>query len=172
MLIVPILIGRLGTRQSPQGASPPSEIVGESPLRAASGRRSRSLGYPPSLFRSLGLVPLAGLEPARPHGHLILSQARLPIPPQGQRAAIIMHDAEKWKAVFGEACPRAGPEESYTKPKARAQSLFRPPRVPVGRPHGVVGRHRHRARLCEGRGGQQGREQGNRIGGWPGITSL
>src|SRR5581483_1672176 len=34
----------------------------------------------------LGLVPLAGLEPARPHGHLILSQARLPIPPQGQAA--------------------------------------------------------------------------------------
>src|SRR5215813_11416463 len=29
------------------------------------------------------LVPLAGLEPARPCGHLILSQARLPIPPQG-----------------------------------------------------------------------------------------
>src|SRR3981081_4607206 len=31
------------------------------------------------------LVPLAGLEPARPCGHLILSQARLPIPPQGHR---------------------------------------------------------------------------------------
>jgi hypothetical protein len=29
------------------------------------------------------VVPLAGLEPARPCGHLILSQARLPIPPQG-----------------------------------------------------------------------------------------
>ena len=29
------------------------------------------------------LVPKAGLEPARPHGHLILSQARLPIPPLG-----------------------------------------------------------------------------------------
>jgi hypothetical protein len=27
------------------------------------------------------LVPLAGLEPARCHHHLILSQARLPIPP-------------------------------------------------------------------------------------------
>jgi hypothetical protein len=31
-----------------------------------------------------GLVPLAGLEPARCCHHLILSQARLPIPPQGQ----------------------------------------------------------------------------------------
>ena len=31
------------------------------------------------------MVPLAGLEPARPCGHLILSQARLPVPPQGQR---------------------------------------------------------------------------------------
>jgi hypothetical protein len=29
------------------------------------------------------LVPLAGLEPARCFHHLILSQARLPIPPQG-----------------------------------------------------------------------------------------
>jgi hypothetical protein len=28
-------------------------------------------------------VPLAGLEPARCCHHLILSQARLPIPPQG-----------------------------------------------------------------------------------------
>jgi hypothetical protein len=31
------------------------------------------------------VVPLAGIEPARPYGHLILSQARLPVPPQGQR---------------------------------------------------------------------------------------
>jgi hypothetical protein len=30
------------------------------------------------------VVPLAGLEPARCFHHLILSQARLPIPPQGQ----------------------------------------------------------------------------------------
>ena len=30
-----------------------------------------------------GLVPLAGIEPARPCGHQILSLARLPIPPQG-----------------------------------------------------------------------------------------
>jgi hypothetical protein len=29
------------------------------------------------------VVPLAGLEPARCCHHLILSQARLPIPPQG-----------------------------------------------------------------------------------------
>ena len=32
------------------------------------------------------VVPLAGLEPARCCHHLILSQARLPIPPQGPRA--------------------------------------------------------------------------------------
>jgi hypothetical protein len=35
------------------------------------------------------LVPLAGLEPARCFHHLILSQARLPIPPQGHGAGII-----------------------------------------------------------------------------------
>ena len=29
------------------------------------------------------VVPLAGIEPARPRGHQILSLARLPIPPQG-----------------------------------------------------------------------------------------
>lgn len=29
------------------------------------------------------VVPSAGLEPARPFGHLILSQARLPISPRG-----------------------------------------------------------------------------------------
>jgi hypothetical protein len=33
------------------------------------------------------VVPLAGLEPARCCHHLILSQARLPIPPQGLVAA-------------------------------------------------------------------------------------
>ena len=35
--------------------------------------------------RNILVVPLAGLEPARCFHHLILSQARLPIPPQGQR---------------------------------------------------------------------------------------
>jgi hypothetical protein len=35
------------------------------------------------------MVPLAGLEPARCFHHLILSQARLPIPPQGHGVAII-----------------------------------------------------------------------------------
>ena len=34
-------------------------------------------------------MPLAGLEPARCFHHLILSQARLPIPPQGHGAWII-----------------------------------------------------------------------------------
>jgi hypothetical protein len=32
------------------------------------------------------VVPLAGLEPARCFHHLILSQARLPIPPQGHKS--------------------------------------------------------------------------------------
>lgn len=31
------------------------------------------------------LVPPVGLEPTHPNGHLILSQARLPIPPQRQK---------------------------------------------------------------------------------------
>jgi hypothetical protein len=35
------------------------------------------------------MVPLAGLEPARCFHHLILSQARLPIPPQGLEPRII-----------------------------------------------------------------------------------
>ena len=35
------------------------------------------------------MVPLAGLEPAQCCHYLILSQARLPIPPQGQAAGII-----------------------------------------------------------------------------------
>ena len=33
------------------------------------------------------VVPLAGLEPARVLAHLILSQARLPVPPQGRGGA-------------------------------------------------------------------------------------
>jgi hypothetical protein len=44
----------------------------------------------PEIRKSLiYLVPLAGLEPARCFHHLILSQARLPIPPQGHGARII-----------------------------------------------------------------------------------
>src|SRR5260370_38170887 len=39
------------------------------------------------------LVPLAGLEPARCFHHLILSQARLPIPPQGLEGGIIAANA-------------------------------------------------------------------------------
>jgi hypothetical protein len=35
----------------------------------------------------INVVPLAGLEPARCFHHLILSQARLPIPPQGPAGA-------------------------------------------------------------------------------------
>jgi hypothetical protein len=37
-----------------------------------------------------GLVPLAGLEPAQCCHYLILSQARLPIPPQGLAGGIIV----------------------------------------------------------------------------------
>jgi hypothetical protein len=39
------------------------------------------------------LVPLAGLEPARPYGQQILSLPRLPIPPQG-------HDWEMYRWVL------------------------------------------------------------------------
>ena len=38
------------------------------------------------ITEDIAVVPLAGLEPARCCHHLILSQARLPIPPQGPRA--------------------------------------------------------------------------------------
>src|SRR6185437_11271275 len=38
---------------------------------------------PDAAHAEVGMVPLAGLEPARCFHHLILSQARLPIPPQG-----------------------------------------------------------------------------------------
>src|SRR5258708_36289541 len=41
------------------------------------------------------MVPLAGLEPARCFHHLILSQARLPIPPQGHGARIIAAGAAR-----------------------------------------------------------------------------
>lgn len=43
--------------------------------------------YPSSIHPALPnrwVVPSAGLEPARPYGHLILSQACLPVPPQGE----------------------------------------------------------------------------------------
>src|SRR5262245_17164843 len=40
-------------------------------------------GAPNGSYGRQKLVPLAGLEPARCCHHLILSQARLPIPPQG-----------------------------------------------------------------------------------------
>lgn len=43
--------------------------------------------YPSSIHPALSnrwVVPSAGLEPARPYGHLILSQACLPVPPQGE----------------------------------------------------------------------------------------
>ena len=42
--------------------------------------------YPSSIHPALSnrwVVPSAGLEPARPFGHLILSQARLPVSPRG-----------------------------------------------------------------------------------------
>ena len=42
--------------------------------------------YPSSIHPALSnrwMVPSAGLEPARPYGHLILSQARLPVSPRG-----------------------------------------------------------------------------------------
>lgn len=43
--------------------------------------------YPSSIHPALSnrwVVPLVGVEPTRPYGHLILSQACLPVPPQGE----------------------------------------------------------------------------------------
>ena len=40
-------------------------------------------GLPAEAAKQRRLVPLAGIEPARPCGHQILSLARLPVPPQG-----------------------------------------------------------------------------------------
>ena len=37
---------------------------------------------------SFNVVPAAGVEPARPHGHWILSPARLPIPPRRHVKAV------------------------------------------------------------------------------------
>src|ERR1700751_4063202 len=60
--------------------------------RVYAGQKSRQVA-PHAIFRTvtkspeIKLVPLAGLEPARCLHHLILSQARLPIPPQGQAGA-------------------------------------------------------------------------------------
>ena len=47
--------------------------------------------------RTSDMVPLAGLEPARCCHHLILSQARLPIPPQGPSAQIL----SETRTLFG-----------------------------------------------------------------------
>ena len=47
----------------------------------------RSLSRMARMSRTVDMVPLAGLEPARCCHHLILSQARLPIPPQGPSCA-------------------------------------------------------------------------------------
>jgi hypothetical protein len=57
-------------------------------LAAQSGKRKalRKLNLLVEKGFSELMVPLAGLEPARCFHHLILSQARLPIPPQGQPA--------------------------------------------------------------------------------------
>jgi hypothetical protein len=58
-----------------------------SALRQSFGGSLRCLlAEPAEAAEQRRLVPLAGLEPARCFHHLILSQARLPIPPQGPRA--------------------------------------------------------------------------------------
>jgi hypothetical protein len=70
----------------PSGAIPCALLGQESSCDAARPwalRRTR--GKVPAI-RQFHLVPLAGLEPARCFHHLILSQARLPIPPQGLKA--------------------------------------------------------------------------------------
>ena len=53
------------------------------------------------------LVAKAGLEPARPQRHLILSQARLPIPSPGQMAVFIswFRKPDSYNAFKGRALP-------------------------------------------------------------------
>ena len=51
------------------------------------------------------MVPLAGLEPAQCCHYLILSQARLPIPPQGQAGGIIAAKRGGSTARTCRACP-------------------------------------------------------------------
>lgn len=43
------------------------------------------------------VVPRAGLEPAQCHHHLILSQARLPIPPS--RHILFFRDPKEWRSI-------------------------------------------------------------------------
>src|SRR5436190_14976594 len=70
-------------RQRP--LNPCERTVQTHPGQPGEGKRlrccsARSVNF----FGGVGkLVPLAGLEPARRCHHLILSQARLPLPPQG-----------------------------------------------------------------------------------------
>ena len=76
------------------------------------------------------MVPLAGIEPARPYGHLILSQARLPVPPQGQRREVV----GRWGHAFaipaaeigGSARPikRELPRERQRKPRPPQAAVF------------------------------------------------
>src|SRR5207244_6447262 len=75
---------RSTSREIAQSVEPPDILSGAptGPIDialsagAATPRKRRQV-------RRTNLVPLAGLEPARCFHHLILSQARLPIPPQG-----------------------------------------------------------------------------------------
>jgi hypothetical protein len=55
------------------------KVRGSNPLGSTSLRSERSVER-----RLHWIVPVEGLEPPRPHGHQILSLARLPIPPHRQ----------------------------------------------------------------------------------------
>jgi hypothetical protein len=84
------------------------------------------------------MVPLAGLEPARCFHHLILSQARLPIPPQGHGARIIPACAGRSTAHCGGRAVPCDP------PKSRAWA---------DTPGGIlVGIWRHRGHWPRGAG--------------------
>src|SRR5215813_3173252 len=61
------------------------------------------------------MVPLAGLEPARCFHHLILSQARLPLPPQGHArdhngrpGGVNAHTLAPLASLYGAPSPPTG----------------------------------------------------------------
>src|SRR6185503_2086864 len=90
----------------------PARHAANRPLSKVPG--IKPLAGPNSQNRKKALVPLAGLEPARCCHHLILSQARLPIPPQGQAAGII---AAKRGGSTGSQLPSV-PRPSERRPSA------------------------------------------------------
>jgi hypothetical protein len=71
--------------EKPQQFLKPPDILSGASAKSADFAlwRRASIFRAPDEIDETRLVPLAGLEPAQPCDYLILSQARLPIPPQG-----------------------------------------------------------------------------------------